>query len=411
MQGPTKKGVPLLRERFFYQVENALQTVTLETLTNHTPESYQVEKDLENMRAGHLTMSGLEHQVVTFLKERASVALDQFRISRAADGLLYSSDFPGISLPELYGRKSGDPVYDLRSDYDREYIEQVQEWSDTTEDFSWIRFSPTTGAMSRETKIEIGKSFGPELDVVSLTIPFREGQTREEAFLEIRNLAAKFNPDFAGARNEFDLLARPVMLENSPLSVNLQQEGDIKRDLVLKLIDEDLSKQSGIPYYFGREAGANVVQLSANFDLIIDYLKNYGVMDKYFKAIAAGNLQAARGMFNNVVQHFDLLNKQRIAEESQIPSTHNFNAVMDDMPAFVAAGCGGYGRRVADMASMGIDLDERTDDSDYPDDFGSPHFGTCGGEDNRTQGCQATTIVGGCELCIGCHMKYSRMSN
>jgi hypothetical protein len=391
-------------------VENAQQTLTLETVTTHTPESYQVEKDLENLRAGHLTMNGLEHQVITFLKERASVALDQFQMQRDSDGLLYSRDFPGISLPDLYGRKSGDPIYDLRSDYDREYIEQVQDWANESDNFSWIRFSPTTGAMSRETKIEIGKSFGTNLDVVSLTVPFREGQSREAAFLEIRKIAAQFNPEFAEAETELGLLGRPVLLENSPMANDLQQQGDIKRDLVLKLIDENLSRESGVPYYFGREASANVVELSANFDLIIDYLSNYGVMDKYFKAIARGDLKAAKGMFNNVVQHFDLLNKQRLAETQQLHKLHNFDQVMENMPAFVAAGCGGYGRRVADMTSMGVDLDERLDDGDYPEDFGDPHFGTCGGEGNRTQGCQATTIVGGCELCLGCHMKYSRMS-
>ena len=384
--------------------------INQDALSGHTPNSYVIEKDLNNLLRGELTEAGLEHQVITFLKERASLAVDQFSINIGQSGVLYSPDFPGVPLTELYGRKSGDLIYDLRADYDSRYINTIEAWADAdnAKDLSWIRFSPTTGAMSRETKIEIGMRFADKLDVISMTIPFRTGQNVEDAFAEVRKIATRFDSRFSVAESELTLLETPLDLRTNRLRQHFFVEKGIKRDYITALIDKFYGESRGENYYLGRSSKKNVVAEYESFKLTLDLLRDNGILEKYFTAMKAGNLDGATLAFNNIVNHFDrLLSQAKEANQTMLPPA--LNEFMPEAPAFVAAGCGGFGRRVKDLAKMGVSLGEYSKNNGLPSDFGEPHFGTCGskGKIGPEIGCYATTIVGGCELCVNCHLKYN----
>ncbi|MFQ5493492.1 MAG: hypothetical protein ACE5DX_05030 [Candidatus Dojkabacteria bacterium] len=378
-------------------------------LSNHTPISYQIYKDHEHLNAGTITPVGLENQVETFLRERAFLALDDFELQIGSDGIIYSPDFPGLPVTDLYARESGDPIYDLRAPYDSAYMQTIQEWSAASEnDFSWIRFSPTTGVMSRETKIELGRTDGDSLQVIVLTIPFRKNQTRESAFNEIRELTTAFTDRFYDAQSELELLAVPVILERTDISGLYTEEDEVKRDLVVKHIDRILSRISGVQYYMGRPLGEFRVRDQQQFIEILSRLRTDGIVQKYLDSLSGDNPSEQEEAFNSVVNNFDLLWRER-GNESPDTSTVMHLSHRPHMPEHVANGCGGYGGRARDIIASGINLTERKGvlGAGYPDDFGSPHLGSCGGPGNQNGGCRSLTIVGGCELCLDCHYKYA----
>lgn len=396
----------LSKAEVFFMQSNTEQSISIVTLPDnefdrHTPNSFVVAKDILNFRQGLITQAGLETQVITFLKERAQLALDEFDMEVSSDGKLYNPQFKE-PLTQLYAKPCGDPIYDARAPFDTNYITQIENWVNTTEaNFTWARFSPTTGAMSRETKVELGRREGSNLHVIVLTIPFQDNQTRDEAFLQIKNIASLFNPSFANAINEFDMLDEPVLLEKCPVASSLIQDNEVKRDLVIKVIDMALSASSKSSMYMGRSDFSLSDQ--QRFLGIADLLKEQNILGDYVAAIASGlHEDEVIRYFNSIVNNFDSL----WAQTTALPTEIYFKP---DMPVFIASGCGGYGERVQDIIASGIRLPERASGLDllYPKDFGDPHTGVCGGEGNKNGGCGQLAIVGGCELCVNCHHKYA----
>lgn len=378
----------------------------------HTPNSYQLNKDLEHFRRGELTEEGLKKQLVTFLKERAMLALDEFEI-KLYNNKLYSDDFPGIALTDLYATVSADPIYNLRAPYDTKYISQVEAWANSTaEPFNWIRFSPTTGAMSRETKIELGRREDNDLHIIILTVPFRQEQDLETAFIEIRELSSIFNPDFFHARNELDLLGKPILLDNHRLREEFSQDGEIKRDLVIRYLDQQLSRISDKKYYMLQPEQSFSLARQQNFLSAIAMLDELDLFNEFTAMMADPDADAQLQIyFNNLVNQFD---KAFAALNNNKPHLLTKTPQFDgNIPELIISGCGGFGRVATDIISSGIKLPERAvpASTSYPPDFGDPHFGVCGGgrlnSNGMPAGCEAYTIVGGCELCVSCHHRYS----
>jgi hypothetical protein len=352
------------------------EDIGFDEINNHTPNSFVIDKEIQNLREKLITEEGLRNNLLTLLEERAQMAVSKFDIS-LRDGKLYSLDFE-IPLTELYAKPCGDPIYDMRAPFDTQYIRQVEEWANgTLEDFSWIRFSPTTGAMSKETKIEFGVRSGAHLHTYVITLPFRDNQTKEQAFEEIKQLAGRFNPNFRKAKNEFDLLPCPVITK-----------GTKSIEEIMFYLDQELTSITKVPYFMGRPKKTYNHYEVTQFQKFIKAIDDKNLIEYYITACKLGDPKIAQAIFNNIVNNFDLF-----WSEGQ-PNTKNnvaeiINAFIHDEsdPKIIAAGCGAAGGKKSggitkvDLAfyrgvlqSMGIHVTEKMTDPVLCDDCGKVFF-------------------------------------
>lgn len=352
------------------------EDIGFDGINNHTPNSFVIEKEIQNFREGLITEAGLRNNLLTLLEERAQMAISQFDIT-LRDGKLYSPDFE-IPLTELYAKPCGDPIYDMRAPYDTQYIRQVEEWADgTLEDFSWIRFSPTTGAMSKETKIEFGIRSGARLHTYILTLPFRENQNKLSAFEEIKQLASRFNKNFHQAKTEFDLLPHPVITK-----------GIKSIEEIIFYIDQELTLITKVPYFMGRPRKTYNHYETTQFQKFIHAIEKNNLIDYYITACKLGDPAIAQAVFNNIVNNFDLF-WQEGQGNTQNDLAEIINAFVHDEsdPKTIAAGCGAAGGKKSseiskiDLAfyrgvlqSMGIYITERMTDPVLCDDCGKIFF-------------------------------------
>lgn len=326
---------------------------------NHTPNSYKIENDIFGVETGRIiSKEVVEHQLVTLLSERVKLPLSKPYWIENKNGTLYSKDFPNTTLLDLYDTPTNDPVYEFRRPADVEAIRRLQEKSNTSDQFTWVLISPTTGAMSRETFVELGvKIDSQNIHAFRLCIPFREGQTTEEVFEEAKSLASVFKPELAFAKDERDLLASPIFIEDEAERNELLLEslihGGKTRDRLIQLIDDHMYRISGQPYYMGRLQGEFSVEEHTRFNEAIERMNKDGIFRRYtqrlfdLKSNDRPSIQELTALFNSIVNNFDLL-----WEEDQSEDTYTRPLeFIPEPPKRVAGGCGGVGEDRNELGS------------------------------------------------------------
>lgn len=330
--------------------ENVLNPSIPELVQEKAPNAFDINKHIKNAREGLCTRKGIYDDVVGILSEISGQPLGREFTMVYTDGKLVSPDF-SKPLVELYAQPTGDPIFDLRASADISFIMQLEERMNREGDFSYLLISPTTEGMSAFSMIEIGQRYGDTLRAKRLSIPHRAGQSVDQVFKEMHQLARISSSDDSRFRSldeinpELTVAANPIFYEESYLFDELSRTVDY--------IDKTLGAITGLKHKLGRtntiEILSNGLKFSDSLEILQSSRDSYGqnILERYVNGCFSGfEVEDLQKEFNNIVNNFMRLYTMKGTELSRFKNEGNYGRKITWNPTTVtqlAGMCGSIG--------------------------------------------------------------------